>query len=42
MPVGSSEGQLLVLFSRGADGKIQRRTLAACRFVPLMRDPPER
>jgi protein-L-isoaspartate(D-aspartate) O-methyltransferase len=39
MPVGDSEGQLLVSFSRGADGKVSRRTLVACRFVPLLRDP---
>ncbi|MDR1042045.1 MAG: protein-L-isoaspartate(D-aspartate) O-methyltransferase [Deltaproteobacteria bacterium] len=38
MPVGDSGGQLLVLYSRGADGKVSRRTLVACRFVPLMRD----
>jgi protein-L-isoaspartate(D-aspartate) O-methyltransferase len=39
MPVGDDEGQLLVLYTRGADGKVSRQTLAACRFVPLMRDP---
>ncbi|MDR3153298.1 MAG: protein-L-isoaspartate(D-aspartate) O-methyltransferase [Deltaproteobacteria bacterium] len=39
MPVGGDHGQLLVLYCRGADGKISRKTLTACRFVPLMRDP---
>ncbi|MDR2611848.1 MAG: protein-L-isoaspartate(D-aspartate) O-methyltransferase [Deltaproteobacteria bacterium] len=39
MPVGEQTEQLLCLYTRGADGKVSRRTLAACRFVPLVRDP---
>jgi protein-L-isoaspartate(D-aspartate) O-methyltransferase len=36
MPVGDAGGQILVLYTRGADGKVSSKTLAACRFVPLL------
>jgi protein-L-isoaspartate(D-aspartate) O-methyltransferase len=39
MPVGDTGEQLLVLYSRGVDGKVARKTLVACRFVPLMSGP---
>jgi protein-L-isoaspartate(D-aspartate) O-methyltransferase len=38
MPVGDSGGQLLMAFSRGADGKVSRKALVGCRFVPLLKD----
>ncbi|MDR2352406.1 MAG: protein-L-isoaspartate(D-aspartate) O-methyltransferase [Deltaproteobacteria bacterium] len=38
MPLGESLQQLLVLFTKIRQGKVTRQTIAACRFVPLVRN----
>ncbi|MDR2199659.1 MAG: protein-L-isoaspartate(D-aspartate) O-methyltransferase [Deltaproteobacteria bacterium] len=37
IPLGDGSSQLLALYSKSPQGSVTRKTIAACRFVPLIR-----
>ncbi|MDR2338713.1 MAG: protein-L-isoaspartate(D-aspartate) O-methyltransferase [Deltaproteobacteria bacterium] len=38
IPLGDRDSQLLVLYGKNAHGEVTRKVMAACRFVPLVKN----